>query len=569
MKKVNKILFSLLLIFIISLIPNVKALKLPEYNMIDSEPGFLIDDEFKISDYNGSYIIGSHIFTAEGNDKYDGILRTEHIMYASLTIGKNQLITYIPTLDDMKAYYVDVDKIVDAYTGEEIKDFSAFIKYVNLEKLTDKRINDEIEKPVLTYVDYTNDTKDTEFFYADAMLAFSIKSKDQPDFYQLAVSDAEDGSYVIMSQKEAIEYGDYDYYYLGASYATNQYVKARGCDVKGDDYECSDWSNIEKTYVLPPEPFYFADEETNENGQKEIEFIFNNIENIDGFEILTTTTDDKKFDAKISQDFKKQNQYIVIIGPSSEMNYEEYTEEEFINNNFAKDYEECKDNEYDNCYIKYTMVTNNVQKLTIEKDQYKYAKVRYYVYDSNSKKVYGNFAGTELFYNPVTVVDETPKLSMVNEILNVTFDNPEIDPKYYEIYEINLASDFAYYPDLYTKKELSETTYFSYSEALYVRGIIFDKGVAKYTKFSDILYGNDVYFYDVENVDEFSPAKIVKIYDTNNNIVEVKDIYDVNDEKLTYKKVDNYFVMNNTLISRIYAIELNNGKYVNVYRKVK
>ena len=38
---------------------------------------------------NSTYVIGTHMFTREGSEYYDGVLTTDYIMLASQTINSN------------------------------------------------------------------------------------------------------------------------------------------------------------------------------------------------------------------------------------------------------------------------------------------------------------------------------------------------------------------------------------------------------------------------------------------------------------------------------------------------
>lgn len=76
---------------------------------------------------SGSYIIGTHMFTKDSNDIYDGLLNTTHIMLAAKTIVSDDL-------EDMIIYYKNPRGIwINALTSEEIDAPDEFkIDYENL-----------------------------------------------------------------------------------------------------------------------------------------------------------------------------------------------------------------------------------------------------------------------------------------------------------------------------------------------------------------------------------------------------------------------------------------------------
>ena len=77
---------------------------------------------------NSTYVIGNHMLTREGSDKYNGTLTTNVIMLASKTIESDEL-------DDMIIYYKNARGVwVDALTGNTIQiSDSVDIQYKNLD----------------------------------------------------------------------------------------------------------------------------------------------------------------------------------------------------------------------------------------------------------------------------------------------------------------------------------------------------------------------------------------------------------------------------------------------------
>ena len=64
---------------------------------------------------NSTYVIGTHMFTREGSEYYDGILTTDYIMLASQTINSNKL-------DDMTIYYKNPrGKWIDVLKNENVE----------------------------------------------------------------------------------------------------------------------------------------------------------------------------------------------------------------------------------------------------------------------------------------------------------------------------------------------------------------------------------------------------------------------------------------------------------------
>ena len=67
--------------------------------------------EVKVEDIaNSTYVIGTHMFTREGSEYYDGVLTTDYIMLASQTINSNKLEDMIIYYKNPRGKWIDVLK---------------------------------------------------------------------------------------------------------------------------------------------------------------------------------------------------------------------------------------------------------------------------------------------------------------------------------------------------------------------------------------------------------------------------------------------------------------------------
>ncbi len=139
---------------------------------------------------NSTYIIGNHMLTREGSDKYDGTLTTNVIMLASKTIESDEL-------DDMIIYYKNARGVwIDALTGNTIQIAdSVDIQYKNLDIF--------VTTPTLSTTDAPNGSKYVGYENGEYIYDFAINATKY-------VNDVDNNEYTIdgyeVYEKNGTEY---------------------------------------------------------------------------------------------------------------------------------------------------------------------------------------------------------------------------------------------------------------------------------------------------------------------------------------------------------------------------